>query len=108
MALQERDLVAPIRVTPIDSLSITLDQAHDFLAYFLQADNAPVDVQARALCTRLTDGVKADLDAGLVIEPRPSTRTIKKKKKRKQVNGHNEQAPKRARGAFLLHIDVKH
>jgi hypothetical protein len=100
MALNDRILNAPLHVTPVDSMSLTLQQAHDFLAYFLEADNAPADLQARALCTRLRDGVKRDLDAGFVVQPRAT----RKKRKRSEVNGGEgpSSSAKKTKGARRL------
>lgn len=58
-AAMEKQLAAPLRIQPLDSLPLTLPQAGAMLAQFLSQHGAgPIDTGTRALLSRLHAGIQ--------------------------------------------------
>ena len=81
----ERQLQAPFRIEPVESMPLTLEQAHTFLHHFL-SNQPPEDSTTKAYLSRLEGGLKRDLEvqASLEIPLESIGKKAKKSKKRQR------------------------
>ena len=86
----ERQLLAPFRIEPVDSMPLSLEQAHTFLHHFL-INQPPEDNTTRAYLSRLEGGLRRDLEFETSQEGRTEPIPNEGKKSKKSKKRHLEQ-----------------